>query len=99
MTVSPTTVRAEGVPKMQQLIETARRKLRVDQKAADAGLEDNPETPSTTLDANESEICGYFTGLARQRRETCEVSLGRLSLDRRGTPPEIAGQQKRGAFS
>ena len=97
--MSPTTVRAEGVPKMQQLIETARRKLRVDQKAADAGLEDNPETPSTTLDANESEICAYFTGLARQRRETCEVSLGRLSLDRRATAAKIDVQQTKDAFS
>ena len=34
--MSPTTLRtAEGIPKMQHLVDTARRKLRVDQKAAD----------------------------------------------------------------
>jgi hypothetical protein len=49
------TLRAvEGVPEMQQLVETARRKLDVDQKAADAGLHDNPKTVSTSLDATES---------------------------------------------
>ena len=77
----PTTLRAaDGVPKMQQMVDTARRRLRVDQKAADAGLHDNPRTASTALDANESEICAYITGLARQRREACEVGLGRLQL-------------------
>jgi hypothetical protein len=94
------TVRAaEGVPKLQQLIETARRKLRVDQKAADAGLDDNPKTASTALDANESEICTYFTGFARQRREACEVNLGRLQLDRKATAAKIDLQQTKDSFA
>src|SRR5512145_2487608 len=84
---------------MQQLVETARRRLRVDQKAADAGLHDNPKTASTTLDANESEVCAYFTGLARQRREACEVSLGRLQVDRKATAARIDLQQTKDAFA
>jgi hypothetical protein len=100
MTLSPITARAaEGVPKLQQLVETARRKLHVDQKAADAGVGDNPKTASTALDANESEICAYFTGLARQRRETCEVSLGRLQLDRKATAAKIDIQQTKDSFA
>jgi hypothetical protein len=94
------TLRAsERVPTMQQLIETARRKLRVEEKAADAGLHDNPKTESTALDANESEVCAYFTGLARQRRETCEVNLGRLQLDRRATSAKIDIQQTKDSFA
>ena len=94
------TLRAtDGVPKMQQLIETARRKLHVDQKAADAGLHDNPKTATTALDANESEICAFFTGLARQRRESCEVSLGRLQLDRKATAAKIDIQQTKDSFA
>lgn len=84
---------------MQQLVETARRKLRVDEKAADAGVVDNPKTSSTTLDANESEVCAYFTGLARQRREACEVSLGRLQLDRKATAAKIDLQQTKDSFA
>jgi hypothetical protein len=84
---------------MQQLIDTARRRLRVDQKAADAALDDNPKTASTSLDANESEICAYFTGLARQRREACEVSLGRLHLDRKATAARIDLQQTKDSFA
>jgi hypothetical protein len=84
---------------MQQLIDTARRRLRVDQKAADAAVEDNPKTTSTTLDATESEICAYFTGLARQRREACEVSLGRVHLDRKATAGRIDLQQTKDAFA
>jgi hypothetical protein len=90
---------SERVPTTQQLIEAARRKLRVDEKAADAGLHDNPNTANTSLDANESEACAYFTGLARQRRETCEVSLGRLQLDRRATSAKIDIQQTKDSFA
>jgi hypothetical protein len=90
---------AEGVLEMQQLIETARRRLRVDQKAADAGLDDNPRTASTSLDANESEICAYFTGLARQRREACDASLARLQLDRKATAARIDIQQTKDSFA
>lgn len=96
----PLTARAaESVPKMQQMIDAARRRLRVDQKAADAGVGDNPKTAATSLDANESEICGYFTGLARQRREACEVSLGRLQVDRKATAARIDLQQTKDAFA
>lgn len=96
----PKTLRAaEAVPKMQQLVETARRRLRVDQRAADAGLHDNPKTASTSLDANESEICAYFTGLARQRKESCEVSLARLQLDRKATAAKIDIQQTKDSFA
>jgi hypothetical protein len=84
---------------MHQLVETARRKLRVDRKAADAGRKDNPKTASTSLDANESEICAYFSGLARQRREACEVTLGRLQLDRKATSGRIDLQQTKNAFA
>jgi len=84
---------------MHQLIETARRKLRVDRKAADAGRKDNPQTASTSLDANESEICAYFSGLARQRREGCETTLGRLQLDRKATSTRIDLQQTKNAFA
>ena len=84
---------------MQQLVETARRKLRVDRKASDAGRKDNPKTPNTSLDANESEICAYFTGLARQRREVCEVTLGRLQLDRKATAARIDLQQTKDSFA
>ncbi|HEY3100100.1 MAG TPA: hypothetical protein VGL14_14400 [Methylomirabilota bacterium] len=84
---------------MQQLIESARRRLEVDQKAADAGLHDNPKTLSTSLDANESEICAYFTGLARQRRDACEVSLARLQLDRKATAAKIDIEQTKDSFA
>lgn len=84
---------------MQQLIETARRTLDVDQKAADAGLHDNPKTVSTSLDATESEICAHFVGLARQRRESCELSLARLQLDRKATAAKIDVEQTRDSFA
>jgi hypothetical protein len=94
------TLRAvEGVPEMQQLVETARRKLDVDQKAADAGLHDNPKTVSTSLDATESEICAHFIGLARQRRESCELSLARLQLDRKATAAKIDVEQTKNSFA
>jgi hypothetical protein len=98
--LSPTILRAaESIPKLQHLVDTARRKLRVDRKASDAGRKDNPKTESAALDANESEICGYFTGFARQRREACEVTLGRLALDRRATAARIDIQQTKDAFA
>lgn len=98
--MSPTTLRGvEGVPKMQQLIETARRRLDVDQKAADAGLHDSPKTLATTLDATESEICAHFSGLARQRREACELSLARLQLDRKATAAKIDVEQTKNSFA
>jgi hypothetical protein len=84
---------------MQQLIETARRTLDVDQKAADAGLHDNPKTISGALDATESEICAHFVGLARQRRETCEVGLARLQLDLKATAAKINVEQTKDAFA
>jgi hypothetical protein len=90
---------ADTVPKLQQLVDTARRKLRVDRKATDAGRKDNPKTSSTALDATESEICAYFTGFARQRRETCEVTMGRLQLDRKATAARIDIQQTKDAFA
>ena len=84
---------------MQKLIETARRTLDVDQKAADAGLHDNPKTLSASLDATESEICAHFIGLARQRRESCELSLARLQLDRKATAAKIDVGQTRDSFA
>jgi hypothetical protein len=84
---------------MQQLIETARRALDVDQKAADAGLHDNPKTVSTSLDATESEICAHFIGLVRQRKESCEVSLARLQLDRKATAAKIDVEQTKDSFA
>ncbi|HZI42023.1 MAG TPA: hypothetical protein VFD67_09980, partial [Gemmatimonadaceae bacterium] len=84
---------------MQQLIEKARRTLEVDQKAADAGLHDSPKTVSTSLDANESEICAHFVALARQRRDACEVSLSRLSLDRKATAAKIDIEQTKDSFA
>src|SRR5438045_3399151 len=84
---------------MQQLIERARRSLDVDQKAADAGLHDNPKSVSTSLDANESEICSHFVGLARQRRDACEVNLARLQLDRKATAAKIDIEQTKDAFA
>jgi len=84
---------------MQQLVETARRTLDVHEKAADAALHDNPKTSSTSLDANESEVCAYFVGLARQRKESCEVSLGRVQLDRRATAARIDIEQSRDSFA
>jgi hypothetical protein len=84
---------------MPQLIDRARRTLQVDQKAADAGVGDNPKTVSTSLDANESEICAYFTGQARRRREVCEAALARLQLDRKGTAAKIDIQQTRDSFA
>jgi hypothetical protein len=99
-TAAPTPLRAvEGVPEMQQLIETARRTLDVDQKAADAGLHDSPKTVSTSLDATESEICAYFIGLARQRRESCELNLARLQLDRKATAAKIDIEQTKDSFA
>src|SRR5262249_5930430 len=89
----------EGLSRMQQLVDAARRDLDVQRKAADAGSHDNPKTASTSLDANESEVCTYFIGLARQRRESCEVSLGRLQLDRRATAARIDIEQTRDSFA
>lgn len=90
---------AEDISRMPQLIDRARRTLQVDQKAADAGVGDNPKTVSTSLDGNESEICAYFTGLARRRREVCEAALARLQLDRKGTAAKIDIQQTRDSFA
>jgi hypothetical protein len=70
---------------MQKLVEMARRTLDVDQKATDAARHDNPKTLSASLDVTESEICTHFVGLARARRESCEVSLKKLQLDRKAT--------------
>jgi hypothetical protein len=89
----------EGVSKMQQLVETARRALDVQQKAADAGVHDNPKTTSNSLDANEAEVCAYFVGLARQRKESCEVALGRLQHDRRATAARIDIEQTKDSFA
>src|SRR5881296_3558894 len=88
-----------GVPEMQKLIEAARRSLDVDQKAADAGLRDNPKTLSASLDNTEAEICGHFIALARQRRESCEVSLAGLQLDRKATAAKIDVEQTRDSFA
>jgi hypothetical protein len=90
---------AEDRFEMQQLIERARRTLDVDQKAADAGLHDNPKTVSTSLDANESEICAHFVALARRRRDACEVGLARLSLDRKATTAKIDIEQTKDSFA
>jgi hypothetical protein len=99
-TASPTTLQAvEVVPDMHKLIDAARRTLNVDQKAADAGLHDNPKTVSTSLDATESEICAHFIGLARQRRERCELNLARLQLDRKATAAKIDVEQTRDSFA
>lgn len=84
---------------MQKLVEIARRTLDIDQKAADAARHDNPKTLSATLDVTESEICAHFIGLARQRRESCEVSLGRLQLERKATAAKIDVEQTRDSFA
>jgi hypothetical protein len=84
---------------MQELIETARRTLDLDQRAADAGLHDNPKTLSTALDATESEVCAHFSGLARQRRETCELGLAKLQLDRKATAAKIDIEQTKDSFA
>ena len=84
---------------MQQLIERARRSLDVDQKAAHAALHDNPKTVSTSLDANEAEIQAYFIGMARQRRDGCEVNLARLQLDRKATAAKIDIEQTKDSFA
>jgi hypothetical protein len=98
--VSPTTSRAvEGVPGMRQLVETARRTFEVDQKAADAGLHDNPKTVSTSLDATESEIFAHFVGLARQRRDGCEASLAKVQLDLKATAAKIDVEQTKNSFA
>src|SRR5262249_9796761 len=89
----------EGVSKMQQLVETARRTLDVQQKAADAGVHDNPKTTTNALDAKEAEVGGHFVGLARQRKESCEVALGRLQHDRRATAGRIDIEQTKDAFA
>ena len=84
---------------MQKLVEMARRTLDVDQKATDAARHDNPKTLSASLDVTESEICTHFVGLARQRRESCEVSLNKLQLDRKATSAKINVEQTRDAFA
>jgi hypothetical protein len=84
---------------MQELVETARRALDIEQKAADAGLHDNPKTMSTVLDATESEISAHFAGLARHRKETCEVRLAKLQLDRKATAAKIDVEQTKDAFA
>ena len=84
---------------MQKLVEMARRTLDVDQKATDAARHDNPKTLSASLDVTESEICTHFVGLARARRESCEVSLNKLQLDRKATSAKINVEQTRDAFA
>src|SRR5262245_7976340 len=99
-TASPTISRAaEGVPEMRQLIETARRTFEVDQKAADAGLHDNPKTISTSLDATESEVFAHFVGLARQRRDKCEASRAKVQLDLKATAAKIDVEQTKNSFA
>jgi hypothetical protein len=84
---------------MQKLVDMAQRALEVDQKAADAARHDNPQTLSSSLDVTESEICGHFIALARERRESCAARLARLQLDRRATAAKIDVQQTRDAFA
>ena len=84
---------------MQKLVDTAQRTLGIDQKAADAARHDNPNTLSAALDVTESEICAHFTALARERRESCEVRLARLQLDRKATAAKIDVTQTRDAFA
>ena len=84
---------------MQKLVDVAQRALEVDQKAADAARHDNPQTLSASLDVTESEICGHFIALARERRESCEARLARLQLDRKATAAKIDVQQTRDAFA
>src|SRR6185369_2138357 len=84
---------------MQKLVEMARRSLDIDQKATDAARHDNPKTLSATLDVTESEICAHFIALARERRESCEVSLNRLQLERKATAAKIDVVQTRDAFA
>src|SRR5262245_1127499 len=88
-----------GPPQMQKLVDLAQRALQVDEKAADAARHDNPNTRSATLDVTESEICAHFTALARERRESCEVRLARLQLDRKATVAKIDVMQTRDAFA
>src|SRR4029077_3048140 len=80
-------------------VESARRTLDVHQKTADAGVHDNPKTASTSLDANEAEVCAHFVGLARQRKDACEVTLGRLQHDRRATAARIDIEQTKDSFA
>ena len=84
---------------MQKLVDLAQRALQVDEKASDAARHDNPNTRSATLDVTESEICAHFTALARERRESCEVRLARLQLDRKATAAKIDVMQTRDAFA
>ena len=84
---------------MQKLVEMARRTLDVDQKAADAARHDNPKTLSAALDVTESEICAHFIALARQRRERCDVTKGRLQLDRKATAAKTDVEQTRDSFA
>ena len=84
---------------MQKLVEMARRSLDIDQKATDAARHDNPKTLSASLDVTESEICAHFIALARERRESCEVSLNRLQLERKATAAKIDVEQTRNAFA
>ena len=84
---------------MQKLVEMARRTLEIDQKAADAARHDNPKTLSAALDVTESEICAHFIALARQRRERCDVTKGRLQLDRKATAAKIDVEQTRDSFA
>ncbi|HKB38521.1 MAG TPA: hypothetical protein VKD72_18910, partial [Gemmataceae bacterium] len=84
---------------MRQLVDTARRTFEVDQKAADAGLHDNPKTVSTSLDATESEVFAHFVGLARQRRDGCEASLAKVQLDLKATASKIDVEQTKNSFA
>lgn len=84
---------------MHKLVDIARRTLEIDQKATDAARQDNPKTLSASLDVTESEICAHFIALARERRESCEVSLARLQLDRKATAAKIDVEQTRDAFA
>ena len=88
-----------GAPQMQKLVDMAQRALAVDQKAAAAARHDNPKTLSASLDVTESEICGHFIALARERREGCEARLARLQLERKATAAKIDVQQTRDAFA
>jgi hypothetical protein len=92
---------AKGTPVSgsHQRIESAAQSLGIDRKARDAGVNNNPPTESTVLDANQQEIVAFFTNELGQERVATEGKLEKLALDRRATAGNIDLEQTRHSFS
>lgn len=99
MAITGKTLTQAGTPNAQQLITNAIRELDVDRKAGKEGVQNNPPTNSTGLDANQQEIVGHFTTKLRQGKSDRETRLQKFAQDRAATASKIDIEQTKDSFA